>query len=65
MDALTVRVERRPDCDAARAERAAAVLVTTIKDTIGVSLDVTVVEPHEIERSAGKMRRVVDERPPR
>jgi phenylacetate-CoA ligase len=64
MDALTVRVERRPDCYPVQAERAAGTLIATIKDTIGVSLDVDVVEPNEIERSAGKMRRVLDERGP-
>ena len=62
MDALIVRVERRPGCDTAQAERAAGTLIATIKDTIGVSLEVDVVAPNEIERSAGKMRRVVDER---
>jgi phenylacetate-CoA ligase len=64
MDAMTVRVERRVECDAAAAGRAAATLGATIKDTIGVSLDVEVVEPDQIERSAGKMRRILDERRP-
>jgi phenylacetate-CoA ligase len=62
MDAMTVRVERRVECDAAAAGQAAVTLGATIKDTIGVSLDVEVVEPDHIERSAGKMRRIVDER---
>jgi phenylacetate-CoA ligase len=64
MDALTVRVERRGGCDQNAASRAADELVATIKATVGVSLDIEVVEPGGIERSAGKMRRVIDERPP-
>jgi phenylacetate-CoA ligase len=64
MDAMTVRVERRPDCDDVAAARAGDALVATIKATIGVSLDVDVVQPNGIERSVGKMRRIIDERPP-
>jgi phenylacetate-CoA ligase len=64
MDQMTVRVERRPDCDDGAAARAAVDLVATIKATIGVSLDVDVVQPNGIERSVGKMRRIIDERPP-
>ena len=33
-----------------------------MKATIGVSVVVEVVEPESIERSVGKMRRIVDER---
>ena len=36
-----------------------------IKSTIGVSVAVDVVAPDTIERSVGKMRRVVDQRPKR
>ena len=36
-----------------------------VKSTIGVSVDVDVLEPDEIERSLGKMRRIIDERPTR
>jgi phenylacetate-CoA ligase len=62
LDSMTVRVERRSGSEAAAANRAASALVATAKATIGVSLDIEVVEPGLIERSAGKMRRVVDER---
>jgi phenylacetate-CoA ligase len=62
MDAMTVRVERRIDCDPIAAARAGNALEARAKDTIGVSLAVEVVEPNAIERSAGKMRRIVDER---
>ena len=62
MDAMTVRVERRADAsdgDAAEAGRALGVLV---KNSIGVTIGVEVVEPATVERSMGKMRRVVDQR---
>jgi phenylacetate-CoA ligase len=62
MDELTVRVERRAGVGATVARQAGDSLVTTIKATIGISVEVDVVEPGQVERSAGKMRRVVDER---
>jgi phenylacetate-CoA ligase len=62
MDALTVHVERRPDATASDAEAAGAQLVTQIKNTIGVSTGIVVEDPDTIERSMGKMRRVIDER---
>lgn len=34
-----------------------------MKDVIGVTVTVRVLDPGGVERSAGKMRRVVDERP--
>jgi phenylacetate-CoA ligase len=65
LDSLTVRVERRPACSPSDAVIAGASLVAAVKATIGVSLSVEVVEPGVVERSGGKMRRVVDERPSR
>ena len=65
LDELTVRVERRPDAEPAIAQTAGHALQARIKDTIGVSIEVAVVEPDQVERSLGKMRRIVDERPPR
>jgi phenylacetate-CoA ligase len=62
LDTMTVRVERRVDADRAAAERAAAVLATLVKARIGVTVKVDVVEPDAVERSVGKMRRIVDER---
>jgi phenylacetate-CoA ligase len=64
LDELTVRVERRPDAEAAAGEQAGAALQALVKNTIGVSVHVEVVEPDAVERSLGKMRRIVDERPP-
>jgi phenylacetate-CoA ligase len=63
MDALTVRVERRPDTTSADAEAAGAQLSALIKNTVGVTADVAVQAPDTTERSAGKMRRIIDERP--
>ncbi|NUO57447.1 MAG: phenylacetate--CoA ligase [Hamadaea sp.] len=62
MDTMTVRVERREAVapDAARA--AGATIRQQVKATIGVSIDVEVVPPETIERSVGKMRRIVDHR---
>ena len=60
LDALTVRVERRPDTPAD--DPSGAALAEAVKSTIGVSVEVEVVAPDTIERSMGKMRRVLDER---
>jgi phenylacetate-CoA ligase len=62
LDTMTVRVERRPLAAAADAERAGVALAGLVKASIGVTVDVEVVEPDGIERSLGKMRRIVDER---
>jgi phenylacetate-CoA ligase len=64
LDSMTVRVERRADADPARAAAAGRELVHAVKARIGVSVDVDVVEPDSVERSLGKMRRIVDERRP-
>jgi phenylacetate-CoA ligase len=64
LDALTVRVERRPGVAPDAAEAAGRDLVAAVKDSIGVSIAVEVIEPDGVERSVGKMRRIVDKRPP-
>ena len=63
MDRMTVRVEHRPDADPRAAQDEGAQLAVLIKNRIGVSVAVEVVPPGGIERSVGKMRRIVDERP--
>ena len=65
LDALRVRVERRPDAERAAADEAGRTLQMLVKSTIGVSVEVDVLEPDEIERSLGKMRRIIDRRPTR
>jgi phenylacetate-CoA ligase len=62
LDALTVRVERHEAVDPRAGIAAGNDLVQVLKNRIGVSIGVEVVEPGGVERSAGKMKRVVDER---
>ncbi len=64
MDAMAVHVEAAPgsESDAAR-EAASGLLTKKIKDVVGVSTQVLVGEPGTVERSQGKARRVVDDRP--
>jgi phenylacetate-CoA ligase len=63
MDELTVRVERRVDSTAEDAAAAGTQLRTLIKNTIGVTVAVDVLDPDGVERSMGKMRRIIDDRP--
>ncbi|MEZ7159792.1 phenylacetate--CoA ligase PaaK [Streptomyces sp. MAD19A] len=60
MDALTVRAEARADADAATREAAARSIVQAVKDGIGVSVEAEIVDPESLERSVGKIRRIVD-----
>jgi phenylacetate-CoA ligase len=62
LDSLTVRVERRDATTDAEAAAAQAELVRRIKASIGVTVGVEVVDVGSIERSVGKMRRIVDHR---
>jgi phenylacetate-CoA ligase len=64
LDALTVAVERRVDAPPGAAQQAGADLAGLVKNTIGVTVSVEVLEPDGIERSMGKMRRIVDRREP-
>lgn len=65
LDELTVRVERRGDVPQSEAGTAGQELERLVKATIGVTVQVEVVSPDGIERSVGKMRRIVDQRPAR
>ncbi|XVV16308.1 phenylacetate--CoA ligase PaaK [Actinoplanes sp. CA-131856] len=62
MDHLTVQVEARPDCPGERRDPAAAEVSQTVKDTVGTSVEVVVVEPETLARSAGKIQRLIDHR---
>jgi len=62
LDTLTVKVERRPDASMDEAQRAGRELCETVKGRIGVTIAVDVVEPDSVERSVGKMKRIVDKR---
>lgn len=60
MDHLTVRVEARPGTGPDQREAAARTIRKGIKDGVGVSAEVAVIEPDTLERSLGKLRRVKD-----
>ncbi|WP_046494938.1 phenylacetate--CoA ligase PaaK [Streptomyces odonnellii] len=60
LDHMTVRVEARPDTGSGRREAAAGEIAQGIKDGVGVSAEVLVVDPDTLERSVGKIRRVKD-----
>ncbi|MEP7020912.1 MAG: phenylacetate--CoA ligase PaaK [Pseudonocardiales bacterium] len=62
LDALTVRVEARPDCPPDRRNAAASEIVAAVKDHVGVSIAVEVIDPDTLERSMGKLQRVMDRR---
>ena len=62
MDSMTVLVERRAESSLAAATEVGTVLRQLIKNEIGVSVDIDVVDPETVERSVGKMRRIVDNR---
>ncbi|MFG2460076.1 phenylacetate--CoA ligase PaaK [Streptomyces sp. NPDC048523] len=63
LDALTVRAEARPGATPEAREAAARAIAAAVKDGIGVSVAVEIVEPESLERSVGKIRRIVDLRP--
>ncbi|MFJ3923192.1 phenylacetate--CoA ligase PaaK [Streptomyces sp. NPDC090022] len=60
MDALTVRAEARPRAGAAERAAAAESVARAVKEGIGVSVGVEIVDPQTLERSVGKIRRIVD-----
>ncbi|RZT84243.1 phenylacetate-CoA ligase [Pseudonocardia sediminis] len=62
MDALAVRVEARSDTPADRRVAAAEELVRAVKESIGVSVACEVVDPDSLERSVGKLQRLLDHR---
>ena len=62
MDELTVLVERREAALMEQATAAGKELRRFIKSTIGVTVAVDVVDPGTVERSVGKMKRIVDKR---
>jgi len=62
LDHLTVEVEARPDCPGERRHPAAAEVARAVKESVGVSVDVTVVDPETLPRSVGKLQRLLDER---
>ena len=63
LDSMLVRIERSAIATVDDAQGAGRHVGELVKRTIGVTVGVEVVEPDTIERSMGKMRRIVDERP--
>jgi phenylacetate-CoA ligase len=62
MDHLTVLAEAAPDTSAQGRTAAGAQVTRAVKDSVGVTVDAQVVDPGSLERSTGKMRRVIDRR---
>ena len=62
LDTMTVRVEARADTPTTRRQAAATELVSAVKEGVGVSVAVDVVDPDTLERSVGKLRRIIDQR---
>ncbi|MGD9839417.1 MAG: phenylacetate--CoA ligase PaaK [Afipia sp.] len=63
MDNMEIQVEARPDASFPAREAATKQLVQSVKDTIGITATVTVLDPGSIERSVGKAKRIIDRRP--
>jgi phenylacetate-CoA ligase len=62
MDHLTVLAEAAPGTSAPQRAEAAAKVARAVKEGAGVTVETQVVEPGSLERSTGKMRRVIDRR---
>ncbi|MET7859336.1 phenylacetate--CoA ligase PaaK [Streptomyces sp. NPDC005318] len=62
LDALTVRAEARAESTPDQRAAAALAIAAAVKDGIGVSVGVEIVDPETLERSVGKFRRIVDDR---
>jgi phenylacetate-CoA ligase len=64
MDELTVQVEAAAaDSTPEQRDAMAAALRTKVKDRVGVTIRVEVLDPHALERSLGKAKRISDQRP--
>ena len=66
LDELEVRVEVVPELFSDEVRKLEALRLhirERIKSLLGLAAKVTLVEPNSIERSAGKARRVIDQRP--
>ncbi|MFE2580160.1 phenylacetate--CoA ligase PaaK [Streptomyces sp. NPDC059378] len=60
MDHMAVQVEARPGAGPEQREAAVRTIAQGVKDGVGVTVEVTVVDPETLERSLGKLRRVKD-----
>jgi phenylacetate-CoA ligase len=62
MDHMTVLAEASAGTGVDRRRAAALEVVSRVKDGVGVTVAVEILDPESLERSAGKLRRVIDER---
>ena len=62
LDELTVQVERAESTAAATGSGLARELERRVKNHVGVTVRVEVVDPHSLERSLGKAKRISDQR---
>ncbi|MFH9467641.1 phenylacetate--CoA ligase PaaK [Streptomyces clavifer] len=60
LDALTVRAEARAGAMPEDRATAARLIAAAVKDGIGVTVGVEIVDPETLERSVGKIKRIVD-----
>ena len=60
MESLTVKIERRADVPTEVGDAGAKLLVRRIKERIGTSVDVSLVDPGTLPRSEGKLKRLYD-----
>jgi phenylacetate-CoA ligase len=63
LDQLSIRVEYRPGIAPEERVSTAKALAQQIKNRVGVSVEVVVLHPDSIARSAGKAARILDRRP--
>ena len=63
MDKMEILVEPRGELDSDGRKQAAAHLAKAVKDFVGTSAKITVLDQGGIDRSAGKAKRVIDMRP--
>jgi phenylacetate-CoA ligase len=64
LDELTVLTEAAPGTDEAGRAAAAAAVQRAVADTIGVNVGAQALDPGSLERSTGKLKRVIDKRSP-
>ena len=62
MDHMTIRVEADEDITPQQRAAAPELLTKAVKDAVGISAEIAVVAPDTLERSVGKLRRVLDHR---
>ncbi|WP_240662695.1 phenylacetate--CoA ligase PaaK [Streptomyces sp. WAC 06738] len=62
LDRMTIRAEARPGAPVEQWTAAGEAIARRVREGVGVGVEVEIVAPETLERSVGKIRRVVDER---